>query len=575
MSSSVEHPSPPAAESSPSRYRWLSPVLYLVALGALAAVLMRFAADPVTWDEILYMGVAFDPYEAPHILNRYFHIYLLKACMSLAGDPFVGARLLWALSAAGVLLALYALSGAVSPAARVLVVPATLLLMLGQRVLAWSPGLAYVDHTATLIATVSAALLGCSVLRGREVPLLHAVLLGVLFYLGLKTKETALFLGVLPVLFFVQVDGSGLRFGPAAWARALLYGLGVAVGAGLICLLDGWQLGDPWFSLRSENWRALREFNSGTGRSGEYSWLTWMTAPQNYAAFALYCGGLLLHAGRGRHLREVLFFLMPIGLLLLLSALTLVSNTPVSARYTMPIVPLMCCFGPLLVVRLLARDFDGRNAPLALGIGAALVLACLTLMIVRPNLPALLRPDPTYLRDTLVPLTVFGGIVAATLGVAGGRWMRRPLLLLCLAGLCLAAVPSAIRVVDSLGRRDLVRRGAERFADLREMLGSADLERGARVLLDEDLYDRQFWERGPRLYKPLVQMYAGVRIPWAQIELRAGPAGLSAADLGGFDLLILTPASGEAVATVLGEGAAVERGPRGEIVCLRPRRAGS
>ncbi|MEW6253467.1 MAG: hypothetical protein AB1716_22720, partial [Planctomycetota bacterium] len=429
---------------------WLRPAAWIAGAAGLAAALLPLTTRPTTWDELLYMGLAFDGSPDARVLNRYFHIHLLGSFMWLCRDPYLGARVLWSVSMAVSLVSLAAATLGLQRLLRYYVLATFAFLLLGQDTFAWSMGLAYADYTLMLLISVAAAVALRPVLRGAELGWGHALALGLLLVLGLRTKETGLALAILPLLYFITPSNA------LQWDRRVLrliaaHVLGMAVGLGALMAADGVRLGDVFFGLRPESWQTLWRFNQGPGRAGPYTWLTWMVRPGNFAAFVLYAGSLPVYAALRRDARSVLVLLLPVAGLTLLVGSSILSNPPVAARYMAPFLPVMCLAAALASGQVLSAAVESERARLAV-LRSALMLVVLGLVAVVawPCLEWVRLLDEQTLRRVLMPITIVGAGTLLVLGLAGPRHVRAPLLLGALALMLTANVPPALRVAHSV-----------------------------------------------------------------------------------------------------------------------------
>jgi len=397
---------------------------------AAAAALFPFTARPISWDEIAYMDLAFSPAPQAWILNRYAHAYAMKAFMTLAGDGYVGAQAYWCALFGVTVGGLVEVALRLPAGQRWRVLGLTLLLLAGQTTLFAYPGVAYADYTIMAVATVSVCVALGRVLEDRWT-VGTAFLLGALFVFGMKAKETALPLLLLPVLFFVGASGrQRLRRDAPALAVAWLAG-GLAVALALV-VLDGVLLGDPLFGLRPSSWRELLGYNLQPESDAPFDGYPTLLLRRAVPSFALYLVAGPMWLARKRDVRLVLLYGFPLVFLLMLVVLRSHVSMGVVERNLIPILPLHCLLAAL----------------------------------------------------------AFCEVAAA----AYGRWRRR-LAWAALAVVLVAGFGSAYGVLTALLERRVQREGAGRFAGFYQVARAVEVDRGASILVSPRLYDGEIRPR--------------------------------------------------------------------------------
>lgn len=578
MTTTDDRPEQGAADATPRHSgarAWIIRGLYVLLLAVLAKLLYPFTALPITWDELLYMGVAYTPEPQTCALNRYTHIYLLSLLMWLANDPYRGARILWCLAVAGSFTALVWSTAPLRTPLRAFVLLTTTLLLLSQDVGAWTLGIAYTDYTVMLIITLSAALVLPHILRHQPIPAWLALVLGALFVFGLRAKEVSLVLGVLVPVLWLQ-PGTGLRPTRAGAARLGAYVAGGALALGVLLALDGWLLGDAGFLLRAESWRALLAFNQVAGRyESTLNWLGWMLRPENFTAFLLYTATLVAVAAGTRDMRLMLVFLIPLLYFLQLIATFATGNSLVVARYALPVLPLMCLAAAFAAGRLLEQT---ATAPWAragvLWAGAFLAAAGLVFVLLGHE-RFVWRADHRFLHEVVFPGTVFGAVTLLALAAAGPPRWRAPLGLLTFACLCGSALPPALRVTHEAANLELKRHADNRFHDLRYLTRRLPAGPDTRFLVAADLYERQLAERGPWAFQALLAMGTRTRLRPDQITIAEDLPVRPTDELRTYDYVVASPKAAQGLLARLADGPAdaarweLLPGPRSEVSVLR------
>lgn len=474
------------ASGSPRRAVLRRRLIVVGSAVAVAGSIFPFTAKPISWDEWVYMGLAFYPEPQAWVLNRYAHVYAMKPFLWLAGDPYVGARLFWS-ALLGLTVGSLVWCVLRLPADRIRVMALTLFLLVGQDRLFAVPGVPYPDYTVMAVMTVAVCLVLPSVTRAQQVSGRHAATLGLLFVLGMKAKETALPLLLIVGVLVVAPSGR-LRFDRAARRLVMCWTAGVAAGALAIMALDGAWLGDPLFSIRLRSWKELLSFNLAAIPGPQtVSWLGWMLRPENFVSFGLYIAGGLLWSRHESDRRFLLVYALPALFLLQLTVISTVAGAVFTERYTIPILPIVCVLGAITFVRLIGdrRAGDTRSVVLAWTGAVALSLIALASGVAGARLIAAgARPSSGAMNMIVAPTLILSAFIALMLLRA---WPR-----LCAAVVAVTIVVGSAypigRVAVALATRRVQRQGAERFAGFYQVARAVQVDRDAVVFVSRNLY---------------------------------------------------------------------------------------
>lgn len=461
------------------RWRWL--IAIASALLA-AALVLPFTAKPITWDEWVYMGLAFHPEPRGWVLNRYAHIYAMKPFMWLAGDPYVGARVYWS-ALFGVTVAALTWTALSLTADRARVLALTLFLLMGQETLFAAPGIAYADCMVMALFTIASGLVLARIARGADLSASDAAALGALFFAGIKAKETALPMLLLAAVLFITPAGR-LRVDRAAIRLAFWWIGGVALAQLAIIALDGLLLGDPLFSIRPTSWRSLLGYNTQPHVYGpsQYSWLGLMLRPQSFVAFALYIGAGLLWSTHERDRRWLIVYALPALFLLQLMVMRAFAVVVITQRYVLVILPILCLLAALAFVRLM-RGGDGTRegfapSPLALAIAALLGVG-----LGRSPDGALFSGEE--MRVHIGPALILTAFVALLFL----RWRPRLAGAIATLVIVVSGIFPIARVVSGLASREVQLAGAARFAGFYQVARAVTVPRDAVVIVSRNLYE--------------------------------------------------------------------------------------
>jgi len=348
-----------------------------VASGVLSmAALLPFTARPIQWDEFVYMDLAFRPAPSAWLLNRYAHIYAMVPFMKLAGDPYVGARLYWCFLVGLCVGAVVRAALSEPGRRRTWTVALALLLLAGQEALFAYPGIVFADYGLMAVATVAFCFVWARLARGDDLGGREAAIVGLLFLLAAKTKESALPLLIISLVLVIAPSGR-VRLDRAAMRLAGWWLVGIALGIAVIAVLDAAIVGDPWFSLRPSSWREALAFYfpDVIDIPKIYVRLFWLREPYFYTMFAPYLFGGLIWIVRERDARRLVLYALPAAFVGQLALLDAIGRLDFVSRYLVPVLPIQSLLTATAFARLRQERSRGfaRLAADALILGLVLV----------------------------------------------------------------------------------------------------------------------------------------------------------------------------------------------------------
>lgn len=225
----------------------------------LARLLFYYAGGPISWDELYYMYISLFPRQESSLLNRYFHIYLQRFFFLLASwDPFSGAKLYWTfcilVTAGFTFYSTYTLIPSKKESTKIIGGVFSLLVYFTFPYILDYPGVTYSDYTSMLLCSIFIFLY----IHARKNPKIMFILLGLLFFFSIKTKEMGLCLVVF--LFDKKLYANPFKI-KSVIKYALFFLSGIVIGILLLALNDHFLLNDFLFSLRISNWQTLFSFN--------------------------------------------------------------------------------------------------------------------------------------------------------------------------------------------------------------------------------------------------------------------------------------------------------------------------
>ena len=248
-------------------------VLSVIAALALAVVLAANVSGPIFSDELQYIDVGLKNTPASEVGNRFWHIYMQKAFMSLAPTPLVGVKAFWAFLIVATAWMVYWNARNFAAHSHALHGMLAVAIFFGYRMIAQYAGDTSVDISAMFMVTVLLSLY-LLYLRVKQHQSYILFALGAVVFLSFKTKEPTLFANVLLLgLLFDQQGRFSLQHIKDLY-RPLLGGFVAAIA--LFIVLDGITLGNPFFALQPATFQAVFKKYAYTGgfRMEPVSWYT-------------------------------------------------------------------------------------------------------------------------------------------------------------------------------------------------------------------------------------------------------------------------------------------------------------
>ncbi len=320
--------------------------LFLLALFLVSFTLvLPYTASTADGDDVRYMDGARFNKQMGWNMNRYAHIYALKAFIwGAGGDAFQASRVYWAFMFGMTVLALAVAVRSLGPGLQLGSLTVALLLWLAQPYVFGGIGAAYADYSAMMFVALGMAVYlhgygHQSAGRSKW----HALALGVLSVAAAKSKEPGLImLWLVPGLLW-----SGGRLDIGLFRRRMAWWVMGAVGAYLVLMtLDGLILGDFWFSLRLESVagaQRLKDAAEGIWQLPRWAWLdvAWTRGSLRHLSILAVAGAVVALVRRwSPELRWVA--LMPLAFMAMMIAIHPAISSP---RYLFPIVPVACFVG--------------------------------------------------------------------------------------------------------------------------------------------------------------------------------------------------------------------------------------
>lgn len=214
-----------------------------------------FKGGPVSTDVIYYFNLGQLKVADPFVLNRYFHIYLQKLFVDLAQNPLSGMQSMWACILSAITIGTYLLARLITPASTPLHGIIAVGMLLSIKSIPITAGVPYADLTVTFMS-VALVILWLLFLRSTKMQAGLLIFIGIITYLGFKTKEIFLSTAVVLIGIFIVNDRINLKEGSRRSVNILL---GMFIGVVFFQLAHAIVLGNPLFGLRSQDYQIFNE----------------------------------------------------------------------------------------------------------------------------------------------------------------------------------------------------------------------------------------------------------------------------------------------------------------------------
>ena len=245
----------------PERITLFIKISVIVFVFLIARIFLYYAGGPITWDEMYYMYLSLFPMQESSLLNRYFHIYLQRFFFLLTdGDPFQGAKLFSTFQIFATAVFIFLSAYKITPSKdKIICVAAGFFALIAYFTFPYVldyPGVTYVDYTIMLLGSMFIYLY----LLAREKPANYLfILLGLIFFLSMKTKEVGICLGVFffdKELYFNKGQKKNI------FRTVLMFASGLLMGMVVIAILDHFFLGYLFYSFRFSSWQVLLSYHT-------------------------------------------------------------------------------------------------------------------------------------------------------------------------------------------------------------------------------------------------------------------------------------------------------------------------
>jgi hypothetical protein len=392
---------------TPSRHL-IEIILGLLAVLFIYLFLSFFArGGPLSTDVFWYANASINGIKDPFILNRYFNVILQAIFLRLASSPLAGLQYYWAFLIAVTCGLIYLAARIFSNRSQVLHGLLAVALFLSIKGIADTAGMPLVDIAAMMMVILITCVLIISARRSHE-SIWMLALLGFLFYLAFRTKETTLPATLLLLGLGMNMDK------PFNWRllfRKLLYVLiGFLIGIIFFIFLNAIFLHDPLFGFRLGDIQAfIRSYVSGIAGSqklqGTDNWFTMVFFTGMLIPFVLY---VISAAKVGRELESYpgmrMVWLVPLAVIIFVT-ITIGNEFGFTPRFIFPSLPVICLLAPQFLCLDMASASGKKEQRWAIVVFVVgLVLTLLLRVALRGLVPHLGWDIGSYLAVVFIPV---------------------------------------------------------------------------------------------------------------------------------------------------------------------------
>lgn len=358
-------------------------VVLVLAFSALYFFLVILApGGPISTDVTWYMNVGLNGIKDTFILNRYFHVFLQAIFLDAATTPLIGLQNYWAFLITCISLLIYLAARNLTSHSRPLHAILAVALFFSTGVVADTAGLPLVDITVMFMVLLFIIVYITSTRNLHKSKILLS-LLGFLFFLAFKTKETTLPIGILLIGLSINNENS------LSWKiflkRFVFVFMGVCAAILFFAILSWIFLGDPFFGMRPYEFsKFMGTYIPATLQDEKYSgtgnWFISQMFKDLWIPFTLYLiSGIIPNPNSKTNHGINLIWLVPL-LAVIVVILSVGNLYGYMQRFVYPAIPVICFLGPQFLNLDLRsiHDRQQRNAAIAV-----FIVGLVTMIVVR------------------------------------------------------------------------------------------------------------------------------------------------------------------------------------------------
>lgn len=424
-------------------------LVVVVALILLYQFLAKYIPGGIFSSDVLwYMNLSLNNIKDTFVLNRYVHIFLQKLFLETAKTPLTGEQNYWSFLMASTAALTYWNARQLFGRRSIIRSLIAVLIFLSINLFLQFSANVFPDFTVMLIVALFLLVYLASIKKENHSKAL-LLILGALFYLAFKTKETS----ILPCV--ILLPGMGLianRFNFTFFKKnSILFLGGILIGVICFAILSGLILKDPFWGLRlSEIKNFISTYFSGFAGNANSTqmdlnnWYSSILLGSITFPFVFYLlSGIT--AAPEFNFSGRLVWLMPLGLIAFVIPTI---NVDLGGRFFLPIIPIISVLGSGLI----NEDVLVRNKTLIFKTGLLVLLGLGSYAVIRIGMRFLLPPLGlniiTVTTVILIPL-LFTEMLAVIFMIPKTSYFRNMIIFLTLLILTISTIIINFKVSSS------------------------------------------------------------------------------------------------------------------------------
>ena len=391
----------------------------IIAFLTIWILLAIHGSGPIFSDELLYTDIGLRNLQVPDYGNRYFHVYAQKLFMALAPTPLSGVKIFWGFIVALTALLVYwnarnffkhstALHGLLAVG-----------FFFSYRFISQYCGDTAADISAMTMTTILLSLY-LYYLRSGRTQRWAVFALGLVVFLGFKTKETTIFGDAILLGLFFDEEGKFSFKNILPIIKPFL--LGVAGGIGVFIILDSIFLHSPFFAINPSTFATVVNHYDYQGyfKAEPSSYYTVYLLVDLMVPFLLYLLSGVKNYGIDETISKKIVWLFPLLLALFMTLNQLKIIWGFLERFYFPALPVIAILAPQFI------NFDELKTFKDKFKQAALLLAGLVLVVVLrqvfTNVTENMAWDYGHFLDTIFVPVVLSALLIIAILVKKFNW---------------------------------------------------------------------------------------------------------------------------------------------------------
>ncbi len=482
----------------------LGVVAFLICLIVFLFLLSR-AANPISWDELLYMNAAYFGQFIDEAPLRSFHVLLLWVFNQFFADPFVAAKIWWSALASFCLLLPSALCfwqhKEMKPQNHAFIFITILLFSLSYDYWSSGLGIAYAEFTSAFLFSLTALCLCLSATTDAKPalkPEWASALMGAIFACAITSKETNIFLLAAPFICALLQTQTNRQH------VLRLYGFwlgGVAIASFCLLLLFVFVLQMPLTDLGASI-AAWQKLNLNVNPRSELSYIKGMFSFWQPGFYAGFFTALLVGVAYKNRLIVLLGTLVLLHVAALQMASFISSSVPQIPRYMVPNYGVVMLVVALALAELIKQPRAAALliAPIVIGLEATFIFYDL-------GVAAFIREQfhfsPSILQQTVLMPVLFLGLMLLPAVYLYSRTATQFIAAMLISTMCcLVALPNA----DAVWRADLKNSTESRFTDIAGLITNFEPSAAQNILYVNGFFTQGSLKNGAGRTRLMLQL---------------------------------------------------------------------